>query len=292
MSFAGFSEDPKLPNNLSVPQKGKVVKNDDPLKLGRLKCYIKGIYEDTSSDCAGIPWAFPKNPTGLGGKPDCSSFVVPEIDSEVTILFPFNDINTPFYDGYWQSKLTTQSSLFSEDYPDSYGWVDSVIEFLRVNKKKPFVELFRRAFNDMVRWDEAGNLLINVPASMMINIGTDLTVKIGNTMTTVAGVNSTHYAGQDYNVGAGRSIGGSGGGGGIRIYTPDVVHCRSGVEVAFDAPQIHQNSGHSTYHDSSSGDIATCNTNAQTIMDRVNQLIAEADALKQLVLQNKDKIAK
>lgn len=33
----------KRPKNLSVPQKGIVMYNDDPRRLGRIKCVVSGL---------------------------------------------------------------------------------------------------------------------------------------------------------------------------------------------------------------------------------------------------------
>ena len=221
------------------------------------KCYVRGIYED--ADYNNLPWAFPKNPTGLGGKPDCSSFCVPEVDSEVTIVFPFGDENTPFYDGYWQSKLTTQSSLFSKDYPNSYGWVDSVIEFFRVNKIEPSLEFFRSTLGDLIRLDKDGNLLINIPASIIINVGNSLRIKAGGSTLSVSTDNISEVAGIINRVGVTKN-------------------------EYFD-------NGTS---DRGPGDSEASGTGqaVQPILDRVQSLQDEVTALKALVEQNRAKIAR
>jgi hypothetical protein len=255
--FAKMIDNPQKVDNLKKPQKGKVVYNLDPLKLGRIKCYVRGIYED--SDHTKLPWAFPKNPTGLGGKPDCSSFCVPEIDSEVTIVFPFGDENTPFYDGYWQSKLTTQSSLFSKDYPNTYGWVDSVIEWFRINKIEPSLEFFRSTLGDLIRIDKDGNLLINVPASLIINVGDSFRVK--------GGVSSFSVSQSNISV---------------------VSNVSNRVASVFND---YSDSGTS---DRGPGDEEASNTGqaVQPILDHIQALQDEVTALKALVEQNRPKIAK
>ena len=45
-------------NNAYEIWTGKVVKNDDPMKLGRIKIRIFGYYDDL--DVANIPWALQK----------------------------------------------------------------------------------------------------------------------------------------------------------------------------------------------------------------------------------------
>ena len=76
-------------NLLQYPVKGIVKVNDDPnKKLGRVKCLIENILEDTDN----LIWCYPKNPYGLGGANDSSWFSVPEVDSELIIEFPFKNI--------------------------------------------------------------------------------------------------------------------------------------------------------------------------------------------------------
>lgn len=128
----------KKTNPFSKPYKGIVVDNDDPKKLGRIKVNIQGFLEGLAEE---LPWIFPENPTGLGGRADLSSFIVPEVSSRVQVEFPFDDIYAGFYTGYWQSDITHQGSTFDEDYPESYGFRDSQGTHFKVNKSKKFVEV-------------------------------------------------------------------------------------------------------------------------------------------------------
>lgn len=173
-------------DNLKYPHKGRVLKTDEeePLKLGRVKCVVKGLYEDTAGDLEKIPWHYPQNPYGLGGRPDSSWFSVPELESEVTVVFPFGDIYHPYYQGYWQSDLTHQHLLFNEDYPHSYGFIDSTTEWFKVNKKgdakaDSYIEFFRKYLKDLVRIDEAGNFWIHIPNSLYVKIDEDSRIEIG-----------------------------------------------------------------------------------------------------------------
>jgi len=182
MSLFQLAEHVQITNNLKFPHKGRVVKTDkdEDKKLGRIKCVVKGMFEDEVEDKKRLPWVFPQNPYGLGGSATTSGFSVPELDSEVTVIFPFEDIYHPYYTGYWQSELTHQHSLFDEDYPHSYGWIDSVIHWLKVNKRlgdadeQSYIEFFRNYLGDLLRLDEEGNLWINIPKSVYIKVGEDI----------------------------------------------------------------------------------------------------------------------
>ena len=140
---------------LRMPYKGEVVSNEDPKKLGRLKVNIPGLIEGNEDS---LPWCAPVNPTGLGGKPDSSGFAVPEVGSYLMIKFPFEDIYSPFYVGYWQDALTHQT-IFDTDYPDSYGFIDSIGNSVVVNKKQETVNIETSSGNK-VSSDKDGNLNI------------------------------------------------------------------------------------------------------------------------------------
>lgn len=61
---------------------GKVIQNDDPLHLGRVKILINGYYNDISESA--IPWALPEF-SYLGSSK--GSFTVPEIGTIVRGYF-------------------------------------------------------------------------------------------------------------------------------------------------------------------------------------------------------------
>lgn len=177
----------RKPDIFSKTYQGIVVDNADPKKLGRIRCKVEDVLESPSN--SRLPWCYPQNPFGLGGRIDLSSFSVPEIDSEVVISFPYQDIYYPVYIGFRQNTPTTHQTLFDEDYPESYGWIDSVIQWFKSNKAKPYLEYFRQTLKDCLRLDEQGNLWINVPKSLIINVGGHFHLNVLNDFNTQVGNN-------------------------------------------------------------------------------------------------------
>jgi hypothetical protein len=170
-------------NFLKWPHRGRVIDNEmdkDEKKLGRLKVQVLGIMEGSKEE---LPWCYPWVPFHLGGKPDCSGLSVPEKDSEVWVIFPFNDPHCPFYVAFTQNELTKTPEIFDDQYPNIYGWVDSVIQWLRVSKDteedpKNWIEFFRSTLKDWVHLDKDGNLKINIPKNVLIEIGGRVEVDI------------------------------------------------------------------------------------------------------------------
>ncbi|QIG71813.1 putative baseplate hub subunit and tail lysozyme protein [Rhizobium phage RHph_TM40] len=128
-------------NNLNKPQKGTVVDNKDPKKLGRVKVTIDGIYKGNTED---LPWVYPNQPTFQGGSGKGSQFSVPVIGSHLSVTFPHGNVYQPFYSGHWQSEKESTGD-FDEDYPESYGWRDTSGNVYRQNKKKGTAEYIHMA---------------------------------------------------------------------------------------------------------------------------------------------------
>lgn len=143
---------------LAVPYKGVVVDNQDPLKLGRVKCTIDGIFAAVD-DIGLLPWIAPHSPTSLGGRSDSSSFMVPELESELVIEFPYESIYAGFYTGFWQSQVT-HHGMFNEDYPETYGFSDKQNTFWKVNKRKKYMELSHSS-GSYIRFDSTGDIEIS-----------------------------------------------------------------------------------------------------------------------------------
>lgn len=160
--------------NLKIPHRAVVKDNDDPDKLGRIKVVIKDLLEGISID--NLPWIYPRNPYSLGGRVDLSTFSVPEIDSEVSVVFPYNNIYFGFYTGYWQSEITHQT-LFDEDYPESYGKIDSTETWWKINKTQEYVE-FRHVSETTIRIDKDGNIYIYNPGNVDWDIGKSLHLRV------------------------------------------------------------------------------------------------------------------
>lgn len=99
--FGNLEDDGALGNNILDPEPkkfterwtGKVVKVDDPLRMGRVQVQIFGINDD-NPDC--LSWALPEN-SYLGA--GTANLVVPPVDSVIRGYFENGDPYKPIYDG-------------------------------------------------------------------------------------------------------------------------------------------------------------------------------------------------
>ena len=105
-----FADHLKPAKTLKRFHKGIVVDNEDPEKLGRVKCTVKRMFEDKEK----LPWIFPKNDSPV-------DFDVPKVGAELVIVFPFDNIYSPFHDGYWHNK-DNHNDYFDDDYPNTSGF--------------------------------------------------------------------------------------------------------------------------------------------------------------------------
>jgi len=247
---------------LSTPQVGRVVDNKDPRMLQRVRVFVKGVYED--SDPNKLPWAFPKGDSGLGGKPDSSNFQVPEIGSEVLITWASKDVYHPFYSGRRLNELTAPKEPFLEDYPESYGTINSNLEWIKTNKTQKYIEFFSKELGKYIQFDGEGNLILNIPKSLIVNIGDKAQIKIASGLAVKCG---------------GKSVLDSSGG----------VHSQSGEIITFDAPMIHKNSG---MFGMGEGEISALESAISTLQSRLQELTQVAEQIKARVDSVKEDIGK
>lgn len=112
---------------------GKVVSNKDKRLLGRIKCQIPDLLPWNTKKK--LPWIFPLYPAGLGQGPLTSYFVTPEEDSNVAIITPSESIYHMYYVWHVNDRLNRMQDFHSE-YPQRYGWQDSLENKKIVNKDK------------------------------------------------------------------------------------------------------------------------------------------------------------
>lgn len=89
---------------------GVVIDRADPLKLGRVRVKIPGMFEE------GTAWAKPL--TVGGGTRNTGLFFVPEVGAEVAIWFNQGDPDEPYYQPAHWGLPDGQSEVPAEAFPD------------------------------------------------------------------------------------------------------------------------------------------------------------------------------
>jgi hypothetical protein len=123
---------------------GDVVDNNDPKKLGRIKVRISA-YADLSDEA--LPWASPLL-ASHGNSQEYGGINIPEIGSQVRITFPSEDFTAPYYSGA-ELNEHTRTTFFDDDYPNTYGYKDSVGNFMRINKERGIAQFQHSSTTNM-----------------------------------------------------------------------------------------------------------------------------------------------
>lgn len=149
---------------------GKVIDNDDPDKLGRVKIQVFGYYDDLAEFA--LPWAVP-DLNYIGGSN--GNFVVPEVGTFVRGYFDQGDIQKPIYDSIAFSEMTarnlTKNVLINktEDYPHKMVLMETDQgDYLTLNRKDGETVFHHRTGLDIT---------IGADGSLTINTGMNYTEK-------------------------------------------------------------------------------------------------------------------
>lgn len=116
---------------------GKVVDNNDPDKLGRVKIVVFGYYDELAEFA--LPWAVPD--LGYIGGTN-GNFIVPEVGTFVRGYFDQGDIQKPIYDSIAFSEMTARNLMKNqlvnklEDYPHKMVLLETDQgDYLTLNRK-------------------------------------------------------------------------------------------------------------------------------------------------------------
>ena len=144
---------------------GKVVDNNDPDKLKRVKVLIDLWDYLTDEE---LPWVRQKGDGSTGNSPDNTQHNIPEIGSEVRVSFPTNNPEEPEYSGI-ETTVANRCSVFDESYPHTYGNKDSAGNVIMHNKETG-ISVFQHNSGTTIQMDKDGALTITSVAGGCIHI--------------------------------------------------------------------------------------------------------------------------
>jgi len=155
---------------------GVVVDVQDPQRLGRVRVRVPGLLDGLDE----YPWAHPLHPPGLGGDGQSGWFSVPELQSQVLVVFPYEDIYVPFYIGTPQFTSTHQT-LFDTNYPERYGWTDGKGNHWYVDKATGEYRFVHQS-GTQISVDSAGSVVVSAPGPVQVTVNGDVVVQAGGTV--------------------------------------------------------------------------------------------------------------
>jgi len=152
-----LAEHLKPSNSLSLPHKGEVVYNADPLKLGRIKVAITGLLEPLDENFDSLPWMFPD--AKEGGRNDSGSISIPDLGDEVRVIFPTRDIYAGVYTGAWMSETTFPAAM-RKQYPQTAGKTDAIGNKTSHNKETGESK-FEHVSGSSARFENDGSVIVS-----------------------------------------------------------------------------------------------------------------------------------
>ncbi len=154
---------------------GRVVENNDPEKVGRVKVLIPGLFEDAAT----APWCVPLVPRGISSKPGSGEFSVPDVGTDLVIVLQEGDAHYPAYVG---SLLSTPNrvSEFDTNYPKRRGFKDIAgnLFYIDTTSGQVVVKFVHKSGTE-ITIDDDGK--VHVLAANNMNINVDGTLDITST---------------------------------------------------------------------------------------------------------------
>lgn len=154
---------------------GCVEDNNDPDKVGKIKVRIS-LYSELSTE--DLPWAYPLLGSH-GNSVEYGGLNIPEVGSQVRITFPSRDFTAPYYSGAELNKVN-RMTFFDDDYPYTYGYKDSIGNFIKINKEKGTAQVQHTSSTNMqVAYDGSVKVTLAGGAYFIFDNGKNFDLNIG-----------------------------------------------------------------------------------------------------------------
>lgn len=177
---------------------GKVVDNNDPMKLRRVKCSIPNMFEE--QDPGKMPWIAPMffgMVANGGGKG--SAHLAPAIGTELVIEF---QMGSPLHGLYIASPMRPDQlppELIDADWQWTYGWKDPTGNIFLINSKagSNTIRLFHASGTE-IKIDNAGKIIVHGVSDVQVQIDGNANITTNGNVTTQTNGNETHTVSGNY----------------------------------------------------------------------------------------------
>lgn len=165
-----------------------------------------------------LPWYYVKKAVGIGADKYNSSIGIPQKGTHVIVEFldttniysgivtgEIRNADTRLFNqgghsGYEDPIFSedntghhhTYSSNFEEDYPNTYGWIDRTLNWIRVNMIQKFTEMVHSS-SSKFKIDKNGNVTLHVTGDFKLVVDGNTTLKTTNFNNLVSDTTYFHY---------------------------------------------------------------------------------------------------
>lgn len=197
----------KFINDANGEYLGEIVDVDDPLKKGRCKIYVYGIFDgswDLNSDNKDIPiedlpWAYPNTSHIFGGNNGGGNISIPKKGTKVKVIFNRNDIYSPEYICIQEINKSLLNEI-EDDYVNAHSLLydeDENVKILYTQNKG--INIFCKDSN--INIDKDSNIFINNKNNLKIQlVDNTITIENSNSKIEINGTDITISTNNDINV--------------------------------------------------------------------------------------------
>lgn len=177
MAMSDPTRDFREPSLKNAQFEGYAIVTDDPDKRQRVRVRIPVLHRDISDDK--LPWANSQGGGMSNAGAGVGTVMVPDRFSKVTVTFPEDDPHNPQYSFSPASDdVNKDNELLGEDYPNSYGQIDSHGNRVSVNKATGDMTIAHKS-GAIIHIDGSGNVAIGGAADVNIGAKNNINIAAG-----------------------------------------------------------------------------------------------------------------
>ena len=181
MSFISIGDKVKFKNDKDSPKFAKVIANNDPKGIGRIKVQLPGMYDPTDEIGSNLPWIRRMRTTmGIG----VEEVNIPAIGDAVELYWPYDNQHA-FYRGI-PAGDASKLNVFEDEY--NWGWGFSSGLKICVNKQTGTFLLKNNNYS--IANDSDGKIVITTNDSLNSNTEKETNINSKENLTIICKANT------------------------------------------------------------------------------------------------------